>query len=103
MENEIKTQGTYIRFERGRDGITGPTFGPFDWVQMTYETLRVSPDGKPLATFLNHKGDWLFDYIIGSDLEKMVVSVTDEDQRYSDIIIYGNHEPVVMKDDYAKK
>ncbi len=31
----------YVRFERGRDDIIGPTFGPYDFAQLTYDELRV--------------------------------------------------------------
>lgn len=36
---------TYVRFERGRDDIVGPTFGPYDFVQLTYRYLRAVTEG----------------------------------------------------------
>ena len=32
------------------------TVGPFEWVQLTHEYLRISPDGEFLATL--EDGDW---------------------------------------------
>lgn len=46
---------TYIRFERSRDDLPWLTLGPFDYVQLTYDTIRISPEGDHLATF---NGDW---------------------------------------------
>ena len=49
-----------LRFERGLDdragGAVGPTLGPYDWVQLTYGTIRVSPDGEEVAA-LDIEGD----------------------------------------------
>ena len=72
--------GTFVRFERGRDGIVGPTFGPFPFVQITYETLRVGPDGDEFA-YLHKDGDW---YLTDEHTPVALRST----EGYSDIIIY---------------
>jgi hypothetical protein len=46
----------YLTFSRGRDDKEGPILGPFDWVQLTYDEIRVSPNGDPVALF--DEGDW---------------------------------------------
>ena len=43
-----------------RPGRTvGPVFGPFDWVEGTYNYLRVGPNGEHLAVFDESRGDWV--------------------------------------------
>jgi hypothetical protein len=39
----------FVRFERGRDNVVGPTMGPFPFVQLTYEELRIGPSGDLVA------------------------------------------------------
>ncbi len=51
----------YVRFERGRDDIIGPTFGPYDFVQLTYEDLRVEVGDDSeivLAQFIHSDQEW---------------------------------------------
>lgn len=50
----------FIRFERGRDGIVGPTYGPYDFVQITYGLVRASIDGQEteLAAHSQFDDDW---------------------------------------------
>jgi hypothetical protein len=64
-----------VRFERSADGL-GPddneaTFGPFEWVQLTYGSLRISPDGEDLAAMRD--GAWHIEW---------------HDSPYSDVVIY---------------
>ena len=66
----------FIRFERGRDDVVGPTLGPFEWVQQTYQDLRVSPDGETLAQWVGNAGEWFI--IDGEHAEEF----------YSDFVIY---------------
>ena len=46
----------FVRFERGRDDVIGPTFGPFEFLQITYGELRDDQD-RTLA-YLHEDGDW---------------------------------------------
>ena len=51
----------YVRFERGRDDIIGPTFGPYDFVQLTYDELRVEAGDEAdiaLAEFIDEDQEW---------------------------------------------
>ena len=38
-----------VRFERPRDEMEGPVLGPYEWLQLTYDALRCSPDGETIA------------------------------------------------------
>ena len=51
----------YVRFERGRDDIIGPTFGPYEFVQLTYDQLRVGAEGETLAAFYGEDQEWVID------------------------------------------
>jgi hypothetical protein len=79
---------TYIRFERGRDGVIGPTFGPFDFVQLTYDELRVGRDGEPFALFDQTKGDWFIRYYEGT---AKAWGADTRKEPWSDIIIWGEN------------
>lgn len=37
---------------------SGPTFGPFEYAELTYETLRYGPNGDTLAFWDASVGDW---------------------------------------------
>jgi hypothetical protein len=65
---------TFIKFERGRDGVVGPTLGPYEYVQITYNSLRL-PNDVDLA-YLNADGDW--EIIDGGEFDGA---------HYSDVII----------------
>ena len=71
---------TFIRFERGRDDIIGPTYGPYDFVQITYALIRASRDGEEteLAYF-------------GRDRDWHLKDKEAPEQVFSDAIIY--HTP----------
>lgn len=43
-----------VRFEDSRHNET-EIFGPFEWVQLTYESLRIAPDGEEIA---HYDGVW---------------------------------------------
>lgn len=85
---------TYIRFERGRDDMGWLTLGPFEWVQITYNLLRVSEDGDFLAEYdEKDSGDW----IISPSKKPMDKTFTErfakyEGEIYSDIIIFSSEE-----------
>lgn len=64
-----------LRFERGRDGVIGPTYGPYDYVQITYTIIRI-PGDRDIA-FRELKGDWI-----------VCDGGPNDGCHYSDIIIY---------------
>lgn len=72
---------TYIRFERGRHGIVGPIFGPFEWVQLTYGHIRIGPEGEDFAFLDEPGGDWII-------YDDVVLPQGHTDRHYSDVIIY---------------
>jgi hypothetical protein len=53
-----------VRFERGTDAEVGPILGPYEWVQLTYESLRASPDGDVIAFLGEDSHRW---YVMGPD------------------------------------
>ena len=64
------TNKTTIQFVFGQENRESETFGPYDFVQLTYDALRVGPDGdRELATFRD--GIW----------------TTDDNRIWSDVII----------------
>lgn len=73
----------YVRFERGRDEVIGPTLGPFDWIQVTYNTLVRAPDGELLAE-LGKDGDWH----LNKDETTPIDSVERIAEPFSDFVIY---------------
>ena len=60
----------FIRFECGQEGRMSEVFGPYEFVQATYASIRVGPDGD---RFIAHfeEGWW----------------VTEDGQRWSDFIV----------------
>lgn len=66
-------KSTYIRFENGQEDRIGDVLGPFEWVQITYSSLRVDDDGDCLA-YMDENGYWR---LYGKP-----------DERWSDIIIF---------------
>ncbi len=86
----------FVRFERGRDDVTGPTFGPYEYVQITYETVTAQPldEGMPLLTelafLMKGKGD---DWELGDDAGEHRGEV------YSDVILFSAPARDALKDD----
>lgn len=78
----------YVYFSRPNDTVpTCPSidpvrFGPFDFVQITYQSLRVGPDGDPLA-WVDRSGLWRVE---GDRSE------TDTEWWYSDVVITDRKE-----------
>jgi hypothetical protein len=71
--------GTMIRFECGQEDRISDEFGPFDFVQLTYNTLRVSPNGDELAHYADTPNEWrLWEHA--------------DQNWYSDVIIYDAGE-----------
>lgn len=62
----------YLRFECGQEDRTSPEYGPFPFVQLTYDEVRVGPDGDSFASF-STEGEWR--------------TLQDPDW-YSDVMIY---------------
>lgn len=48
-----------IRFECGQEDRVSSDYGPFEFVQLTYESLRIGPDGEQFATYCH--GNWRLD------------------------------------------
>lgn len=76
-------RATWVRFERGRNDVMGPTFGPFAWVQHTYQdlTVDVGPNGEANATLAYWDADaveWFLDRAAGEH----------EGEFYSDVIVF---------------
>ena len=63
-----------IRFECGLEDRWSPDYGPFDYAQITYDTLRVGPDGADFAFYDPEKGEW---------------TQGDSSEWYSDIVIWS--------------
>ena len=63
-----------IRFERGQEDKVSEEYGPFPFVQLTYDSLRVGPDGDEFAAY-DPEGYWFREGF--RDMEK-----------WSDVIIY---------------
>ena len=57
----------YVRFEDARTDIISDTFGPYPFMQLTYEALRVGPEGEPIAYMLP-TGEWAFQGLRYSDV-----------------------------------
>lgn len=72
----------FARPECGQEDRVGPTFGPFDeFLQLTYEDLRVGPDGKEIAQ-LGTDGYW-----------HMRPEFCDPDIAWSDIVVWAEDVP----------
>lgn len=68
---------TYVRFECGRDGIVGPRFGPYDFVQITYNVIRASLNGEETELAEYDDGDW------------MLLPYMGVESIFSDVIVWG--------------
>lgn len=73
----------FIRFERGRDDVIGPTYGPYDFVQVTYSVIRADRDGEEieLAFYNGPDGDW---HLTDNERDETI---------FSDFVIYGIERP----------
>ena len=77
-----------IRFECGVEDRAGRDWGPFDYVQLTYDTLVVGPQDTPAAQYLHATtrthGRWI--------MWKPGPFAADPDW-YSDVLIYEADAP----------
>jgi hypothetical protein len=71
-----------LRFECGREDRIGRLHGPFEFVQLTYNSLRVGPDGHFFASY--HEGDWGFD----DEAPRHGVKPEEMGEKWSDIVIF---------------
>lgn len=80
-DSNTKASLILVQFERGQEDKWSQEFGPFEFVQLTYEGLRISPNG-----------DWLANYIDGfwklTDVTIKTVTLDELTQDWSDVIIY---------------
>ena len=67
----------FVRFERGRDDIIGPTYGPYPYVQVTYSVLRAGDDDNELA-FRREDGDW------------QLIDTERDETIFSDFIVFSS-------------
>lgn len=71
-----------IRFKCGAESRLSEEFGPFPFVQMTYNSLRTGPDGETFAVFYPESQEW------------RLLSTAHEDQSekkpvwWSDFVVY---------------
>lgn len=65
---------TFVLFENGPEDRIGEPLGPFEYVTVTYDTLRVPPDGEVIATY---DGD---------------IWVTEDGSNWTDYTVFA-HEP----------
>ena len=72
IQNEVPK--IFVRFEYGQQDRISADYGPFPFVQLTYDALRVGPNGDELASFDGHNGTWF---------------ILPELSEWSDIIIYS--------------
>lgn len=63
----------HVEFRDMIDGERSVTDGPFDYVQLTYHQIRVSPEGDMIGYYDPETRDWW--------------RVNDESGRYTDIVI----------------
>ena len=57
-------RNVFVKFSSPALDEDGPTFGPYPFVQLTYENLRVGPDGEDLA-YLGDEGCWTLTGLAG--------------------------------------
>jgi hypothetical protein len=74
-ELEMKDPGVKIRFENGQKDLISETYGPFEFLQATYDSLRISPDGDFMAEFVD--GFWRLD------------PQYNDEREYSDFVIFA--------------
>lgn len=67
-----------VRFEFGQEDRESEEMGPFPFAQITYDDIRVGEDGD---RFLAHFTDGFW--------------VTEDGQKWSDVIIFGVNDPIV--------
>jgi hypothetical protein len=67
---------TYLRFEYGQEDRMSEDLGPFNSLQMTYDALRVGPDGDREIAHLA-AGLWR----------------TDDGQLWSDFVVWSDVTP----------
>lgn len=90
---------TYVRFECGREDRMSKDYGPFEYVQLTYNVLRVAASNSDDTDFaFLHKpspgGDvaWVITASDAIDVEATTgikIDPKDVGFRWSDIVIFG--------------
>lgn len=93
----MSQKNTYFHLECGQENRFSPTFGPFEFVQLTYDLLRVGPNGVEVAFFDQKSGGWLFSdrpEVVevlgkGEDTFKMGQRIGNINDWYSDVVIFG--------------
>ena len=75
---------TYVRFEHGSDDVPWLTLGPFDWLQMTYSSLRAPPDGEVYVA--HYSGGWA----LGEEVGMALGLEGTDDMRWSDFVLFAD-------------
>lgn len=70
-----------VRFEDGQHDAVSKEYGPYPFVQLTYESLRVGPDG-----------DWLAVYQLGKWHLDSQKSQEEGYLYFSDVVIYAQEK-----------
>ncbi len=91
----------HVRFERS-DGVVEKfdedvvqllsreiVIGPFEWVQMTYNELRVSPDGDTLAILDRSEGVWYLASRGEALTRQWSVGQANFEHPFSDVVVYS--------------
>ena len=83
-----------IRFERNQHDKWSQEFGPFEFApfefaQLTYDGLRVGPDGAWLANWID--GFWRI-----TNEEIKTVTAEELEQEWSDVVIYTADEALAL-------
>ncbi len=91
------THRMYFRPETGYENRFGHAYGPFEWLQLTYSELRISPDGDSAMALSVDAGKWIFASNNGIKAGHglgVVAHPDDADKEWSDIVIFESDEPV---------
>ena len=82
-----------IRLSCGMEDRESKEYGPFDYAELTYDTLRVN-DGCIIAYFGAKAGKWVLNYAFDrckpATLVHVKIDSDDEKQWWSDIVIFSS-------------
>lgn len=78
----------FVRFECGSEERSSTEYGPFEWVQLTYTSLRIPPD-TDFAHFVND--EWRLnediDFVHGVGNKRIDIDALDVSCWWSDVVI----------------
>lgn len=92
-------KNTYFHMENGAEDRFSLTYGPFEFVQLTYGELRIGPNGDPVGFRSHVDGFWHLRAakdtweLLGEGKDTFNTGVAPPDSRaigrFSDVVIYG--------------